>query len=184
MDLIPGSGRSPEEGNGYPLQYSCLENPLDRGPWQAIQSIGSQSLTREKRLSAHAQLLYDVALVSAVTAKRMTSMYAYTPSPRLWRNWNSSGYLSTLNVYIAFQNYDQKICIIYSDLPFHSGIKFFLSALDQYCSVLINFHEACLNSFPLLSLSYAYFLFQINFIFFINSNLVHPLGFISHILAS
>ena len=29
--LIPGSGRSPGEGNGYPLQYSCLENPMDRG---------------------------------------------------------------------------------------------------------------------------------------------------------
>ena len=28
---IPGSGRSPEEGNGYPLQYSCLENPKDEG---------------------------------------------------------------------------------------------------------------------------------------------------------
>ena len=28
---IPGSGRSPGEGNGYPLQYSCLENPTDRG---------------------------------------------------------------------------------------------------------------------------------------------------------
>ena len=34
--LIPGSGRSPEEGNGYPLQYSCLGNPIDRGAWQAI----------------------------------------------------------------------------------------------------------------------------------------------------
>jgi len=31
LDLIPGSGRSPEEGNGNPLQYSCLENPIDRG---------------------------------------------------------------------------------------------------------------------------------------------------------
>ena len=29
--LIPGSGRCPEEGNGNPLQYSCLENPMDRG---------------------------------------------------------------------------------------------------------------------------------------------------------
>ena len=28
---IPGSGRAPGEGNGYPLQYSCLENPMDRG---------------------------------------------------------------------------------------------------------------------------------------------------------
>ena len=32
---IPGSGRSPGEGNGSPLQYSCLENPMDRGAWQA-----------------------------------------------------------------------------------------------------------------------------------------------------
>ena len=33
--LIPGSGRSPGGGNGNPLQYSCLENPTDRGPWWA-----------------------------------------------------------------------------------------------------------------------------------------------------
>ena len=32
---IPGSGRSPEEVNGNPFQYSCLENPMDRGAWQA-----------------------------------------------------------------------------------------------------------------------------------------------------
>ena len=36
VGLIPGLGRSPGEGNGYPLQYSCLENLLDRGAWQAI----------------------------------------------------------------------------------------------------------------------------------------------------
>ena len=34
--LIPGVGRSPGEGNGNPLQYSGLENPMDRGAWQAI----------------------------------------------------------------------------------------------------------------------------------------------------
>ena len=34
--LIPGSGRSPEKGNGNPLQYCCLENPIDRGGWRAI----------------------------------------------------------------------------------------------------------------------------------------------------
>ena len=32
--LIPGSGRSPGEGNGNSLQYSCLGNPMDRGAWQ------------------------------------------------------------------------------------------------------------------------------------------------------
>ena len=35
LGSIPGSGRSPEEGNGNPLQYSCLENPMDGGAWWA-----------------------------------------------------------------------------------------------------------------------------------------------------
>ena len=35
VDLIPGSKRSPGIGNGIPLQYSCLENPTDRGAWWA-----------------------------------------------------------------------------------------------------------------------------------------------------
>ena len=39
---IPGLGRSPGEGNSNPLQYTCLENPMDRGAWQATQSMGSQ----------------------------------------------------------------------------------------------------------------------------------------------
>ena len=33
LGLIPGLGRSPDEGNGNPLQYSCLENPMDGGAW-------------------------------------------------------------------------------------------------------------------------------------------------------
>ena len=35
LGLIPGLGRSPGEGNGNPLQYSCLENSMDRGAWWA-----------------------------------------------------------------------------------------------------------------------------------------------------
>ena len=38
LGLVPGSGGSAGEGNGNPLQYSCLENSLDRGAWWAIQS--------------------------------------------------------------------------------------------------------------------------------------------------
>ena len=33
LGSIPGSGRSPKEGNGSPLRYSCLENPMDKGAW-------------------------------------------------------------------------------------------------------------------------------------------------------
>ena len=41
VGLIPGSGRSPGEGNGNPLQYSCLGNPMDKEAWQ-LQSMGLQ----------------------------------------------------------------------------------------------------------------------------------------------
>ena len=44
--LFPGSGRSPGEGNGNPLQYSCLENPMDGGAWQATVHGVSKSCTR------------------------------------------------------------------------------------------------------------------------------------------
>ena len=40
---IPGSGRSPREGNGNPLQYSCLENPMDRGAWTILGVANSQT---------------------------------------------------------------------------------------------------------------------------------------------
>ena len=44
VSLVPGSGRSPEEENGHPLQYSCLKNPMDRGAWQAIvQGVAKES---------------------------------------------------------------------------------------------------------------------------------------------
>ena len=41
--LIPGSGRAPGEGNGNPLQYSCLDNPMDRGAG-GLQSMGLQKV--------------------------------------------------------------------------------------------------------------------------------------------
>ena len=44
--LIPGPGRSPGEGNGNPLQYSCLENSMDRGAWQAAVHRITKSWTR------------------------------------------------------------------------------------------------------------------------------------------
>ena len=37
LGSIPGSGSSPRKGNGNPLQYSCLENPMDKGAWQATR---------------------------------------------------------------------------------------------------------------------------------------------------
>ena len=51
LGLIPRSGRSPGEGNGNPLQYSCLENPVDRGAWQAtvhgVTRVGHNLATKQ-----------------------------------------------------------------------------------------------------------------------------------------
>ena len=44
--MIPGSGRYPGEENGYPLQYSCLGNPTDRGAWRATVHGVTKSQTR------------------------------------------------------------------------------------------------------------------------------------------
>ena len=51
---VPGLGRSPGEGHGNPLQCSCLENPMDRGPWQATVYGVTKSPRRLKRLSTYA----------------------------------------------------------------------------------------------------------------------------------
>ena len=53
VGLIPVSGRSPGEGNGTPLQYSCLENPMDRGAWWATVHGVAKSETQLKLLSMH-----------------------------------------------------------------------------------------------------------------------------------
>ena len=54
IDSIPGSGRSPGGGHGNQLQYSCLENPMDRGAQKATARGVAQSQTLVKRLSTYA----------------------------------------------------------------------------------------------------------------------------------
>ena len=49
---VPGSGRCPGAGNGSPLQYSCLGNPMDRGAWQA--TVPGATKSRTWGLSTHA----------------------------------------------------------------------------------------------------------------------------------
>ena len=53
LDSIPGLGRSHGEGNGYPLQYSYLENPMDTGAWQATVHGAAKSQTRTDYTNPH-----------------------------------------------------------------------------------------------------------------------------------
>ena len=51
LGSIPGLGRFPGEGNGNPLQYSCLENPMDGGAWCRLLSMGSQRVGHDRATS-------------------------------------------------------------------------------------------------------------------------------------
>ena len=51
LGLIPGWGRSPGEGNGYPLLYSCLENSMDRGAWWATVHGVARELDKTEQLN-------------------------------------------------------------------------------------------------------------------------------------
>ena len=56
MGSIPGSGRSPGGGHGNPLQYACLENPMDKEAWQVTVPRVTKSQTGLKQLSTHTHI--------------------------------------------------------------------------------------------------------------------------------
>ena len=69
LSSIPGSGRSPGEGNGNQLQYCCLENSMDRGAWRA-KSMGRKESDRTERLTlSPSQRFYTMILSVALETK-------------------------------------------------------------------------------------------------------------------
>ena len=70
---IPGWGRSPGGGNGNPLLYSCLENPIDRGAWLATVQSVINSQTQLKRLSTQ-----DSRSFSSITRKKNVLLHMVT----------------------------------------------------------------------------------------------------------
>ena len=65
LGSIPGSGRSPGGGHGNPLQYSCLENSMDRRAWWAMVHRGSKELDRTEA-TVHTHRAGNVVTVSGV----------------------------------------------------------------------------------------------------------------------
>ena len=66
---ILGSGR-PSGGHGNPLQYSCLENPMDRGAWWAAVHRVTKTQTQLKRLSTHAWMNLEGIMLSEMSQRR------------------------------------------------------------------------------------------------------------------
>ena len=75
LSSIPGLGRSPGEGNGNPLQYSCLENPMDRGAWKATVHAVTNSQTQLEwptLLHFHMYLLIMIMMMTLIVTVLVT----------------------------------------------------------------------------------------------------------------
>ena len=92
MGLTPGLGRPLREGNGNPLQYSCLGNSIDRGAWWATQSMGLQRVGHDLETKQQHTLGWDGKHISEsiqVISKR-PPLY-HQPHSTLRRNFTSTG---------------------------------------------------------------------------------------------
>ena len=74
---IPGLGRTPGEENGNPLQYSCLENSMDRGAWQATIHVVTKSRTPLEWLSTHARIDTDPCVYCKITKMRISDSHLH-----------------------------------------------------------------------------------------------------------
>ena len=78
-DSIPGSGRFPGEGNGNPLQYSCLENSMDRGAWQDIVHEVTESGTTESTNTHTQEFIHRNGLIQSSKTMVLSVPSLYHP---------------------------------------------------------------------------------------------------------
>ena len=81
--LIPGLGRSPGEGNGSPLQYSCLENPMDSGAWLAAVQGVAKSRTRLSDFTFTFHFQASLSITNSRSSLRLRSIESVMPSSHL-----------------------------------------------------------------------------------------------------
>ena len=77
--LIPGSGRSPGEGNGNPMHYSCLENPMDGGAWEVIVHGVAKSWTRLSDFTFFLSFLFFIMEINVEIPPKVQKELPYDP---------------------------------------------------------------------------------------------------------
>ena len=112
MGLIPGLGRSPGGGHGNPLQYSCLENPMDRGAWWATAN-GSQRVRHDwatkRSMLGNYKFRHDIhdsyqVKGSKYTHEQISPMLVYANTTGSWSNYYCKNKLATQNRNLKFSS--------------------------------------------------------------------------------
>ena len=107
---IPGLGRSPAEGNGYPLQYSCLKNSRDRGAWQ-LQSMMSQRVGHDWATS-HFQI--NSSLCGYIINLLIVRLICFSLFPKFRHQFSFCNFVFKLNkLFVWFQSQSYKYWEIY-----------------------------------------------------------------------
>ena len=86
LGSVPGLKRSPGEGNGYPLQHSCLENSKDRGDWQATETMGPQRV-RHKWVTLSPDMCCGKSAALGVIC---FDLVLFLGEPEYWLMWGSN----------------------------------------------------------------------------------------------
>ena len=81
LGSIPGFGRCPGEGHGYPLQYSCLENPMDRGAWWAT----AYGVRHDRDSHLHFTCRPVTSVIGKKCGVKRGDPDTPSPPPRVWR---------------------------------------------------------------------------------------------------
>ena len=103
MGLIPGSGRSSGGGHGNPFQYSCLENPVDRGTlWATVYGV-AKSWTWLKWLRTHALIQYEFILI--ISAETFFPIRLHPEVPGRHGFWRDGIQPTTWFIHILLENW-------------------------------------------------------------------------------
>ena len=133
IDLIPGLRRSPGRGRGNPLQYSCLENPMDRGAWRATVHEVSNSWTRLKlrHTCTHTGWEREMSLFGKIPHCRTSLTLTHRSPFSHRRNLGPNG--SHLGRSCASQGRGDvgKVKLFFSPTPIHPNSYFIFFFLQQ-----------------------------------------------------